>query len=69
MAQNTTLNTFYVRIRSLNRLKKKFAWKTYRFISSCDHDNIETVLLLRYHDIDIDASLQMFLEQQIGILE
>ncbi len=27
-------------------------WKTYRFISSCDHDNIETVLLMRYHDID-----------------
>ncbi len=29
-----------------------FAQKAYRFISSCDHDNIKTILLLRYHDID-----------------
>ncbi len=29
-----------------------FARKTYSFILSCDHDNIETVLLSRYFDID-----------------
>ncbi len=35
-----------------------FAQKTYHFISSCDYDNIETVLLSRYHNINnIVASL------------
>ncbi len=33
-----------------------FAWRTYLFISSCDHDNIKTVLLLQYHDFDISSS-------------
>ncbi len=28
------------------------AQKTYLFISSCDHDDIKTVLLSWYHDID-----------------
>ncbi len=43
-----------VRIRSLNIFKKTthFAQKTYRFILSCDHGNIETVLLSGYHGID-----------------
>ncbi len=29
-----------------------FAQNTYHFIPSCDHDDIETALLSRYHDID-----------------
>ncbi len=47
MAQNTTLKTFYVRIRSLNTgIFTLFARKTYCFISSCDNiDNIVTSLL------------------------
>ncbi len=47
------LTQAFVRMRRLNVFKKKttlFVRKTYCFISSCDHGNIETALLLLYHN-------------------